>query len=34
MLIDHKIEIPKLVFKKIAEKIEVSATINYSPYVK
>jgi hypothetical protein len=34
MLIDHKIEVPKLVFKKIAEKIEVSANINYTPYVK
>ena len=34
MLIDHKIEIPKLVFKKIAEKIEVSANINYAPYTK
>ncbi len=34
LLVDHKIEIPKLVFKKIAEKIEVSTTINYSPYVK
>jgi hypothetical protein len=34
MLIDHKIEIPKLVFKKIAEKIEVKASINYSPYTK
>ena len=34
MLIDHKIEIPKLVFKKIAEKIEVKANISYSPYTK
>lgn len=34
MLIDHKIDIPKIVFKKIAEKIEVSANINYSPYIK
>ena len=34
MLIDHKIDIPKLVFKKIAEKIAVSASINYIPYKK
>ncbi|MFA6945058.1 MAG: YceI family protein [Pedobacter sp.] len=34
LLIDHKIEIPKLVFKKIAEKIEVTASINYIPYIK
>lgn len=34
MLIDHKIEIPKLVFKKIAEKVEVIAKISYSPYIK
>jgi hypothetical protein len=34
LLIDHKIDIPKLVFKKIAEKINVSANINYVPYQK
>jgi polyisoprenoid-binding protein YceI len=34
MLIDHKIDIPKLVFKKIAEKIAVTASINYIPYKK
>jgi polyisoprenoid-binding protein YceI len=31
MLVDHKIEIPKLLFRKIAEKIAVGANINYSP---
>jgi len=30
LLVDHKVDIPKLVFKKIAEKIAVSAQINYS----
>ena len=34
MLKDHKIDIPRLVFNKIAEKIAVSARINYSPYIK
>ena len=34
LLADHKIDIPKLVFKKIAEKINVSASINYVPYQK
>ena len=34
ILTDHKIAIPRLVFNKIAEKIAVSASINYSPYVK
>jgi YceI-like domain len=34
MLIDHKIDIPKLVFKKIAEKIAVNASFNYIPYKK
>lgn len=34
MLIDHKIDIPKLVFMKIAEKIAVGASINYIPYKK
>lgn len=34
MLKDHKIDIPKLVFNKIAEKIAVSAIINYIPYKK
>ncbi|WP_395625601.1 YceI family protein [Daejeonella sp.] len=32
MLVDHKIDIPKLVFKKIAEKIAVNAKLNYVPY--
>ena len=31
LLIDHKIDIPKLVFKKIAEKIAVTASFNYIP---
>ena len=34
LLKDHNIEIPRLVFNKIAEKIAVSATINYTPYAK
>jgi hypothetical protein len=34
LLIDHKINIPKLVFKKIAEKINVNANINYVPHLK
>jgi polyisoprenoid-binding protein YceI len=34
MLSDHNIDIPKLVFNKIAEKIAVSAKINYTPYSK
>lgn len=34
MLADHQIEVPKLVFKKIAEKIEVSASLNYVPLKK
>lgn len=34
MLTDHKIDIPRLVFNKIAERIAVSATINYTPYIK
>jgi polyisoprenoid-binding protein YceI len=34
LLIDHKINIPKLVFKKIAEKIAVSARITYIPNKK
>ena len=34
ILIDHKIDIPKLVFMKIAEKIAVGANINYIPYIK
>jgi polyisoprenoid-binding protein YceI len=29
MLTDHKIDIPKLFFKKIAEKIAVTASFNY-----
>lgn len=34
MLADHKIDIPKLVFKKIAEKIAIHATFNYQPFKK
>ena len=34
LLSDHKIDIPKLVFKKIAEKINVIANISYIPYSK
>ncbi len=34
LLKDHDIDIPTLVFNKIAEKISVSASINYSPYSK
>lgn len=34
LLVDHKINIPKLVFKKIAEKIAVSARISYIPIKK
>jgi hypothetical protein len=31
-LADHKIDIPKLVFNKIAERIAVHATLNYIPF--
>jgi polyisoprenoid-binding protein YceI len=31
-LADHKIDIPKLVFNKIAERIDVHATLNYIPF--
>lgn len=34
MIKDHNIEIPKIVFKKIAEKIEVNAVLSYEPYKK
>lgn len=34
ILADHQIEIPKLVFKKIAEKIEVNAALYYAPLKK
>lgn len=34
LLEDYKIDIPKLVFKKIAEKVNVTASMNYSPYKK
>ncbi|MEY3678265.1 MAG: hypothetical protein RI924_406 [Bacteroidota bacterium] len=34
MLADHKIEIPKLVFNKIAEKIAVSTAFSYQPFKK
>lgn len=33
-LVDHKIDIPKIVFNKIAEKISVSANFNYQPFKK
>lgn len=31
-LADHKIDIPRLVFNKIAERIAVHATLNYLPF--
>lgn len=34
LLVDHKIDVPKLVFKKIAEQIAVSARISYIPNKK
>ena len=34
LLIDHKIDIPKFVFKKIAENIAVTASFNYIPNKK
>ena len=34
LLEDHKIEIPRLVFNKIAEKIAVTASFSYQPYQK
>ena len=33
-LVDHKIEVPKLVFSKIAEVIAVKAKYIFSPYIK
>lgn len=33
-LADHNIEIPTLVFQKIAEKIAVTTAFTYTPYVK
>lgn len=33
-LVDHKIDIPKLVFKKIAEVIDVKASFGYQPFKK
>ena len=33
-LADHKIDIPKIVFAKIAEVISVKTKYNFSPYVK
>ncbi|MFM6976931.1 MAG: YceI family protein [Sphingobacteriaceae bacterium] len=33
-LVDHKIDIPKIVFNKIAEKIAVSANFAYQPFKK
>ena len=34
LLADHKISIPRLVFKKIADQIAVSASFSYSPKLK
>ncbi len=34
LLADHKISIPRLVFNKIAEQIEVSTSFSYSPKLK
>ncbi len=31
---DHKIEVPKVVFEKIAESIKVTVNAKYAPYVK
>ncbi len=33
-LVDHKIEVPTLVFAKIAEVISVKSKYNFTPYVK
>ena len=33
-LVDYNIEVPKVVFKNIAEDIQVTMTATYSPYVK
>jgi hypothetical protein len=33
-LVDHKIDIPKIVFAKIAEVISVKTKYNFTPYVK
>lgn len=33
-LVDHKIDVPKLVFKKIAEVIDVKASFGYQPFKK
>jgi len=34
LCVDHKIKIPKLVIKNIAEEIEVTINATYTPYVK
>ena len=34
MLVDYKIDVPKLVFKKIAETVDVNAKLNYIPYTQ
>ncbi len=32
--VDHKIDVPKVVFEKIAENIKVTVNAKYAPYVK
>jgi polyisoprenoid-binding protein YceI len=34
LLVDYKIEVPTVVFQKIAEKIKVSCLFTYLPYIK
>jgi hypothetical protein len=34
MLVDYKIEVPQIVFAKIAEKIDVKIRASYAPYKK
>lgn len=34
LLVDHSIERPKILWEKIAENVEVTATFNYEPYQK
>ncbi|MGB4774602.1 MAG: YceI family protein [Daejeonella sp.] len=34
LLADYKIDIPKLVFNKVAEKINITANLSYLPYKK
>ena len=33
-LVDYKIEIPKIVFQKIAETVQVTVDLSYDPYTK